>query len=120
MRPFRKPRRMRRMAKLHPVINPLDLGKPGRSAEVIAITRATEAHVEDALFTHDCDTCIFLGRFEGADLYVHPEGDTTVIARFGEGGNYTSGLVFVGRVRHLTEAHSRALKLGHLTEGGTA
>ena len=45
-------------------------------------------------FQHDCDNCVFLGHYEGHDLYYCPR-EPTVIARYGGGGpEYTSGLPF--------------------------
>jgi hypothetical protein len=37
-------------------------------------------------YTHDCDTCLYLGNFEGADLYVCDNEQTTYIARYANGG----------------------------------
>lgn len=57
-------------------------------------------------FQHDCKTCVFLGHYEGHDLYWHPGRiETTVIARFGsEGHEYASGLPFANdRLRTLDE-----------------
>jgi hypothetical protein len=77
--------------------------------------------VEGPRFTHDCETCIFLGRFDDgkdgqqADLYFHDSspGGKTVIARYsGEGSNYVSGLPLVGKVEVLTEAFRRAEERG--------
>jgi hypothetical protein len=77
---------------------------------------------------HDCDRCVFLGRFEDADLYFHDGKEnplfTTVIARFGPDSEYTSGLSFsrpyvpfrsantVPAMPSLAEARSRAIALG--------
>lgn len=49
-------------------------------------------------FTHDCETCQFLGAVtldgKTADLY-YCKGEPTIIARFSdEGGDYASGLCF--------------------------
>lgn len=51
-------------------------------------------------FEHDCQYCIFLGRFNQYDLYYHPyyhsedaDGAETVIARYSnDGPDYTSGM----------------------------
>lgn len=46
-------------------------------------------------FTHDCDHCIYLGRFIKHDLYVCQRFNIidTVLARYGEEeNNYISGL----------------------------
>lgn len=52
------------------------------------------------LYKHDCD-CIYLGEFDGSDLYYHPDNGPlteTVIARHSsDGPDYTSGLVFSRR-----------------------
>lgn len=71
-------------------------------------------------FQHDCDSCVFLGRFvdneqdppEHSDLYVDHEGSlATVVARRGdEGSDYTSGVEF-RRLPAIREATKRALKL---------
>jgi len=64
---------------------------------------------------HDCDTCVFLGRFLQYDLYYADHGGApdTVVARYGsEGHEYISGLAFVGHVSPLTEAYLRALTRG--------
>ena len=44
-------------------------------------------------FEHDCDECVFLGRYEDHDLYLCPQGGMpTVVARWGnDGPEYTSG-----------------------------
>lgn len=73
---------------------------------------------EQPLFVHDCDKCVFLGRFRSKgskedrqycnwDLYVC--GDN-VVARYGnDGPEYTSGMEFAnGMSRPLTEAKKRA------------
>lgn len=46
-------------------------------------------------YQHDCDTCLFLGRFENYDLYYHPGSDwnETLVARYGnDPEDYVSGL----------------------------
>ncbi len=58
-------------------------------------------------FTHDCSSCIFLGRFGDYDLYHHTIGIETVVARYGsEGPDYTSGLYT--NIPALEEARRRA------------
>lgn len=67
-------------------------------------------------FHHDCDKCVFLGRFTcemygECDLYYADHGGMpdTVIARYGnDGPEYTSGMPLVGVVPALTEAFNRA------------
>jgi hypothetical protein len=42
-------------------------------------------------FTHDCDTCTFLGHYRGHDLYAHEAGaEATLIARSGADDAYLS------------------------------
>lgn len=51
--------------------------------------------VTDARYHHDCDQCVSLGHFHEYDLYYCPQdGMPTVIARYGNAGQYRSGLVF--------------------------
>jgi hypothetical protein len=83
---------------------------------------------EPPKFIHDCDACIFLGRYiseiwkgEEVDLYVCPGGGIsnrgTVISRFGdEGHEYESGLACCGYTDHGTEACRRAINGGHIDE----
>lgn len=61
---------------------------------------------EKPLYEHDCDQCVFLGRFESDksldskktifDLYLCGSNDyPTVVARYGVGGpEYKSGMIF--------------------------
>ena len=58
------------------------------------------------MFDHDCDSCIFLGHYDGHDLYHHKEGMETFVARYGnDGPEYKSGKVFsYGMDEHLTKA----------------
>lgn len=68
---------------------------------------------------HDCSSCIFLGsvhnKEEGAkendmvDLYFHPcegkrDNECTLIARYGEDGDYSSGLCFSWSNPYLNQA----------------
>ena len=71
---------------------------------------------ETPQYTHDCDSCTFLGRFDDLDLYYCPQaGRPTVIARCGnDGPEYTSGLPAVGQIPALTEAARRAEATGLL------
>jgi hypothetical protein len=48
-------------------------------------------------YGHDCETCQYLGHYEGCDLYycaqgIYPTSLPTVIARFGSGPGYISGM----------------------------
>ena len=80
------------------------------------------------LYQHNCERCVFLGSYDGSDLYYckatfgHPQG--TVIARHSsEGIDYNSGLFTAMQVapdepnrelRALGEAYRRAHRAGHL------
>lgn len=87
---------------------------------------AVPGEEEPPRFTHDCSTCVYLGRIqsepgahaserEGYDLYFHKEGHVTVIARFGsEGPDYVSGLPLADKVPALAEAKRRAIQRGLL------
>ncbi len=77
--------------------------------------------LETPQFVHDCDRCVFLGRYQHGDgvnydLYYADHGGLpdTVIARFGdEGSEYQSGLSFAdGTLAELTEAKRRAIEKG--------
>jgi hypothetical protein len=77
-------------------------------------------------FLHDCDTCVYLGKYvtegEHFDLYYHPErrgsNMATIIARFGnEGAEYLSGLESgrssnIPETYPLREAYRRAVARG--------
>ena len=68
-------------------------------------------------FEHDCDHCIFLGRYDGQDLYFHPQrsqiqGDT-VISRYGVDGDYSSGLMF-GKEKKLGDPGIQHLRVAYL------
>lgn len=46
---------------------------------------------ETPQFTHDCDTCRFIGRINGFDVWMHDTEPRSLIARYGnEGSEYTS------------------------------
>lgn len=76
------------------------------------------AKTPSPIYAHDCDVCKFLGHLDDgkdalADLYFCDEtGMPTVIARFGKGSDYVSGIEFVGKVGSITEAYRRAIELG--------
>lgn len=62
---------------------------------------------------HDCDCCTFLGHYGEHDLYFCPQGGhPTVIARFGEHGDYLSGLWAADFHPELNVAKKRAQNLG--------
>lgn len=62
-------------------------------------------------YKHDCESCIFLGEFRQYDLYVCVSSPT-IIARFGAGGEYDSGLEMAMSGQHpaLAEGYERALR----------
>lgn len=70
---------------------------------------------EKPRYQHDCQVCVFLGHYDGSDLYFCPQhGIKTVIARFSDlGPDYASGLPAI-RNRFLQEAELRATKGGFL------
>ncbi len=73
-----------------------------------------QAEIEAPRFTHDCDVCKYLGRYEEYDLYFCKR-EPTVIGRFSSTGrDYTSGMCFAvpGVSKPLYEAKQRAIKLG--------
>lgn len=75
--------------------------------------------VSRKMHQHDCDHCEYLGNWqrnaEHYDLYFcRQNGIPTVIARFGEEGDYFSGLSLCDIERSLREARDRATILGHL------
>jgi hypothetical protein len=65
--------------------------------------------MEKPKFKHDCDKCIFLGHYDGADLYQC--NDTSGIARYGnKGPQYISDFIYnAGYLssKHLHEAFKR-------------
>jgi hypothetical protein len=69
-------------------------------------------------YQHDCDACTFLGQDSTGkyDLYYCPQGGIlpTVIARYGDGDNYYSGLYARFRIPVLMEAFDRAVARGLL------
>ena len=70
----------------------------------------------DPLFEHDCDCCLYLGTYNGADLYFCPSdmGIPTVISRFSsEGGDYASGEM-IGRTKSYPTATHRELRVAWL------
>jgi hypothetical protein len=68
------------------------------------------------VYEHDCDECLFLGHYGGADLYYCSQsGSPTVLARFSsDPPNYTSGLAFAQTNVYLCEAKRRASRKGLL------
>lgn len=73
------------------------------------------------VYPHDCRSCVFLGHIAcpdlgACDLYACPQelGGPTVVARFGPGSAYTSGLCFIRHRPALEEAARRAVARGLL------
>lgn len=76
------------------------------------------------IFNHDCEDCIFLGRFLKHDLYVHP--NDSLVARFGDNkfdvlkGNYEEATLYgsfesnAEEDRILFEALKRSVAIGIL------
>jgi len=65
-------------------------------------------------FEHDCDECVFLGRFLDNDLYFCDFGvDYTVIARHSsEPADYISGELLVPYYEELAMARKKAVDAG--------
>lgn len=67
-------------------------------------------------YRNDCEQCVWLGRHSYFDLYFCPQGGMpTVIARFGPGPRYKSGLLRADVDAMLGEARDRAVTRGLLT-----
>jgi len=73
--------------------------------------------MENPHFTHDCDSCTFLGRDidndnSPLDMYFCPQGGLpTIIARFGsEGSEYSSATISVINENLDTFSHSPLLR----------
>ncbi len=66
-------------------------------------------------YEHDCSACQPLGEHEEFDLYFCSAHHPTVIARFGEGPRYYSGLGAADRIPSLGEARERAVQAGLIT-----
>ena len=82
-------------------------------------TGFSKIQVEVPTYPHDCEECLYLGRYENGgrvyDLYYHGGHHKTVIGRYGsDGGDYTSGMAFgrEGHVPELREAYNRAKEQG--------
>jgi hypothetical protein len=69
-------------------------------------------------YVHDCDDCVFLGRWKEYDLYIHPNTNlekVNFIARFSDNGpDYYSGRDIA------LEQHQAALNGGMLLPLGMA
>lgn len=72
--------------------------------------------MEQPRYKHDdCEKCTFLGSYENSDLYFC-SATPTVIARYGEHGDYISGLPFIKLYPVLALAAIRAIGLDLLTD----
>lgn len=72
-------------------------------------------------YSHDCNSCIFLGQYEEYDLYFCGKKggktimEATLIARSGsDGPDYISGLIFRNSIPAIGEAFVRACDAGLL------
>ena len=81
-----------------------------------------EAMATDSLpptrYKHDCDRCIYLGRWDEYDLYFCADDllGPTVVARYSSHGpDYASGLRVAAMIPELAEARTRAIAAGLLT-----
>jgi len=70
-------------------------------------------------YNHDCNHCVFLGRYKKFDLYVcvgsertGKKFDDTIIARYGVDGDYYSGMAFRDKIEPLRKAFKRACDKG--------
>jgi len=72
--------------------------------------------MEGPRYIHDCDACVFLGRWKEYDLYHHPkigEANENYIARYGnKEGDYLSGLNIALEQRQAALNGGRLLPLG--------
>jgi len=66
-----------------------------------------------AHFEHDCDRCLFLGHYDGYDLYACSD---TLIARYGLDGDYISGACFAPSVEPLYVAYLALCDMAMLNE----
>ena len=66
--------------------------------------------IDKPRYTHDCDSCEFLGQYDKYDLYVCPD-EPTIVARYGNDGcEYGSGLDFAVCCSQ-SEKYRKALRL---------
>ena len=63
-------------------------------------------------YEHDCTCCTFLGGYQEYDLYHCGQDSPTVIARFGELGDYKSGICFADTDDALGKARDLARESG--------
>ena len=65
-------------------------------------------------FKHDCETCKFIGHFEGFDVYICPSRSPSIIARNGdEGSEYASTQLDMFQ-RSITENHNVGMPDGSM------
>lgn len=95
-------------------LNKVNTSKPAQPANIVhAIPMVTPIH------KHNCDCCTFLGTYKYKyDLYYCGNAIPcpTVIARYGEDGDYISGIPFITNDEVLAIAAQRAIDKGLLTE----
>ena len=71
-------------------------------------------------FEHDCSRCIFLGHSLNRDYYICIDEEpllTTLIARYGKNGSYSSGIEFCWSGIYLNKALQLAYEQGYITGG---
>lgn len=68
------------------------------------------------VFAHVCESCRFLGRVDGSDLYFCDSGQRkTIVARHSnEVGDYTSGLILDGVDPLITKGANIARERGYI------
>ena len=64
-------------------------------------------------FEHDCDSCIYLGRFSEKDAYLCPKDLGSLILRYGDSGEeYSSSMVKLAiQLPPISELHGLAIEL---------
>lgn len=67
-------------------------------------------------FAHDCKDCVFLGTFNGEDLYFHPNPPNLISRGNNSKTEYTCGILLWEVEPQLTEAARRALTFGLVTQ----
>ena len=94
-------------------------GNPARWKYIVEYSQTALATTgnEKPNYKHDCEKCIYLGVFNGDDLYYcsGSRGNIpTVISRYGEDGEYQSGMIFAEHEKEdmnssIGEAYRRAV-----------
>lgn len=77
------------------------------------------ARIDGPRFVHDCDRCLYLGTWCGADLYVCTDSDEskvidTVIARFSDDPPDYASSVHIAREKAFPGATHRELRVAYL------